>query len=198
MPLAKPSTPENDYVSDGKGGKRLRRADRISSARKPMGTPRLEFDEDIANIILERIISGTPLTKVCKQPGIPKYIVVMRWAEERPDFGNALDRARTLAADAYASDALAIADESANAEDHVEIGSARIRTDVRLRLAGALNRKYSDKRNVEISGQVQVQVNDTARLKALQHVLMRQKMIDGQTDAVQLIEASNLAKQAVE
>lgn len=102
-------------------------------------------------VILDRVCAGlaagTPLTVICRQPGMPSTVTVWRWAQEAPEVAKAIARARDDGYDAIALEALQIAD----------VGSGdslrdRLRVDTRLKLLAKWSPRYADRSQHEISG----------------------------------------------
>ena len=58
-----------------------------------------KFTPELTEAICHRIAEGEPLTKICKDDGMPHYITVLRWRHEHEEFRNDYARAREDAAD---------------------------------------------------------------------------------------------------
>ena len=61
----------------------------------------LEFTQEIADIICERLASGEPLTDICKDDDMPSYVTVYKWVKVVPTFANEYAHARKLQADTF-------------------------------------------------------------------------------------------------
>jgi transposase-like protein len=58
-----------------------------------------KFSRPLADLIVQDIIEGTGITKACKKYDIT-YPTLMRWAEQYPEFGKELEKAKKYRADA--------------------------------------------------------------------------------------------------
>jgi len=86
-----------------------------------MGRPS-KYSEELTTTICNRIAQGESLVDICKTPGIPHYITVIRWLaeEDKRTFATKYARAREAQADVMDAQILRIAEqctpESANAD----------------------------------------------------------------------------------
>ena len=69
----------------------------------------LEFTQEIADIICERLASGEPLTDICKDDSMPSTVTVYKWVQLVPTFASAYARARELQADTFFDDIVHVA-----------------------------------------------------------------------------------------
>jgi hypothetical protein len=107
---------------------------------KQIGRPSL-YSEDLTDRILERLIAGESLRKVCGDEEMPDAATVFRWLEADPAFASRYARARQIQADVAFDQLQEIADEG-NAEDTAR---AKLRVDtLKWRLAKLLPKKYGD------------------------------------------------------
>lgn len=58
-----------------------------------------KFSRPLADLIVQEIIEGMGITKACQKYEVP-YNTLMRWSEDFPEFGKALDKAKRYRADA--------------------------------------------------------------------------------------------------
>jgi hypothetical protein len=106
----------------------------------PAGRP-TSYNEEIAEVILDRLAEGTPLKKLCDEEGMPCYMSVLRWQRKFPEFSDLVARAKIDGTHALADECLEIADEKT-----ADPADRRVRIDTRLRLIGKWNsRVYGDK-----------------------------------------------------
>jgi hypothetical protein len=122
----------------------------------PAGRPPRQFDQEIADEILEAISSGTGLVTFLKsREDLPSYPTVMRWIRGNPEFAASYAQAREDMADA---DADKIADVAqAVLEGGLDPNAARVAIDAYKWSAGKRRpKRYGEKLEVETTGTVQV------------------------------------------
>lgn len=128
------------------------------------------YTQQIADEICERIAQGEPLRQICRDEHMPGWVTVYEWLKKYDDFAERFARARDLGYDAIAEETLDIADEGTNDwmeklgadgqpvgwqlnGEHVQRSKLRIETRLKL-LAKWSPKKYGDKQQVEMSGQL--------------------------------------------
>jgi len=95
--------------------------------------------------------AGTGMHVICTFPDMPGETTVYRWLESNIVFREKYTRARERAADRFASDVIAIADQTEDTIRSVE--KARLRIDARKWAAGKFApKKYADRMNTELTG----------------------------------------------
>jgi hypothetical protein len=98
---------------------------------------------ELAIRICTRMAEGLPLTKVCRQAGMPSLTTVYAWRARHSEFDTMLRRARGDLADTLFAQAIEIADEKC--VDGVAVQRNRLRVDARKWAAGKMNpRLYGD------------------------------------------------------
>lgn len=101
----------------------------------------LEFNEDVADAICERLADGESLRSICRDDDMPSKSTVFKWLGLIPAFADQYARARETQADSLADDIVDIADNKT-----LEPNDKRVRIDARKWLAGKLRPKaYGDK-----------------------------------------------------
>jgi hypothetical protein len=115
----------------------------------------LEYTQEIADAICERLIEGQSLRTICLDVSMPSAATVCKWLGRVPDFAEQYARAREAQADTLADEILDIADDGSNDwierdgkieynGDHVQ--RSRLRVDSRKWIASKLKaKKYGDK-----------------------------------------------------
>lgn len=101
--------------------------------------------------VWQELTKGITTTAVCKMMGVSPgafYRWVERGGEARQQ---SYARAKAAAAHALVEDSLAIADETQYAESNVQVASAKLRTDVRWRIAQAWNKEAYGQQQAEIN-----------------------------------------------
>lgn len=127
-----------------------------------MGRPS-EYTDDIGAAICARLAGGEPLTKICRDDGMPNPATVYRWLIAFPTFSEMYTRAREDQADTLADEIVAIADDGQNDTyvngDGVEvtnqdvIARSKLRVEARKWVAAKLKpRKYGDAMKLEGAG----------------------------------------------
>jgi hypothetical protein len=85
------------------------------------GTPKAEkakrgrpskFTQEIADEIARRLCEGEPLAAICRDPKMPGVTTVWEWQKGKPEFSEAIARAREVGFDVIATECLEIADDS--------------------------------------------------------------------------------------
>lgn len=139
-----------------------------------MGRPS-SYSEEIAGKILERLCSGEPLTKICRDEGMPCAATVFNWEKSQEGFLEKVTRARESAADYMSHEILEIAEETPTCTvsgenwtrtqvDPAGIQRNKLRIDTRIKLMQMLKRKtYGDKIDLNASIKVsRIVVHDDA------------------------------------
>ena len=78
------------------------------TAKRPR-KPRVVFTPKLGEAICARIAAGETWSKMCGTRGMPSYATLYQWRDQHPDFRAALARAKDMAADARADEALEVA-----------------------------------------------------------------------------------------
>lgn len=65
----------------------------MNRVARAAGRPSI-FTDEIADQILERLAAGESLVAICADEGLPSVRTVLRWADEREEFGTEYARAR--------------------------------------------------------------------------------------------------------
>ena len=117
-------------------------------SKKPTGRPSL-YSEELADIILTKLIEGESLRKICLNENMPHVSTVLRWLckKEHESFRDQYARAREMQADTLADEIIYIADKADKDNAHAQ----RVKVDARKWVASKLKpKKYSDKLNVGV------------------------------------------------
>lgn len=121
-----------------------------------------DYNEEIADLICERIALGESVRKICSSDDTPSMSTVFKWLNEHKEFSEQYARAREEQAESLADEIVSIADESeldvkANGDvvfDATAVARNRLRIDARKWVASKLKpKKYGDKLDVEHSGE---------------------------------------------
>ncbi len=125
------------------------------------GRPPMEFDQDIADTICERLADGESLRTICADEAMPGRTTIFKWLGQFDAFANQYARAREAQADALFDDIIEIADDGTNdwmerknadgesigwAENGEALRRSVLRVDARKWIAGKLGpKKYGEK-----------------------------------------------------
>lgn len=117
------------------------------------------YSDAMADAILTRLADGEPLTRICKDPGMPGLTTVYRWLESDESFRNKYTRAREEQADTLADEIVRIADEAPPHDgetgkiDSAWVAWQRNRVEARKWTASKLKpKKYGDRLTNEHTG----------------------------------------------
>lgn len=134
-------------------------ADRAAGGYTEPGKRPLEFNQQTADAICERIADGESLRSICEDENMPSRSTVFKWLSRIEAFADQYTHAREAQADAIFDDILNIADDARNdwMERHGEDGigwkengealrRSVLRIDARKWMAGKLRpKKYGEK-----------------------------------------------------
>jgi hypothetical protein len=127
----------------------------------------VEFSQETADTICERIANGESLRSICANDDMPSQVSVFRWLAAREEFCKQYALAREAQADALFDEMLDIADDGRNdwmatKDDEGETGwransehiqRSKLRLDARKWMASKLQpKKYGDKITQELTG----------------------------------------------
>ncbi len=116
------------------------------------------FSKAICDVLCQRVANGENLVKILKEPGMPTYSQVKRWARQNPEFDLSMETAHKDAADYLADRAMEVAEKAY--EDNVgasQMVKVAHLTDV-IKWRAQINnpKKYSP--NMKITGDVNIPV----------------------------------------
>ncbi len=147
------------------------------SARVPLLPGTRIFTPALFTLVCDRISKGESLRSVCRDPEMPAKSTVLRWLREMPDLRDQYAAARDDLMEYWASDIIEIADDGSldtmkglnkygdevMVPNHANVQRDRLRIDARKWLLSKLApRKYGDRLDVEVSGQIEHRVDITA------------------------------------
>ena len=123
----------------------------------PAGRPSI-YTPELATEILTQYSSGKSLRKICEQEGMPDRVTLWRWRIENAEFASAFARAREANAETIEDEIEAI--ETKVLDDKVNPQAANVvLSSMRWRARVLHPKRYSDKAEVEHSGNVGLTVN---------------------------------------
>lgn len=151
------------------------------TSRPKLGRPTKMTDKTKTRILSE-LRDGKVLRDICNAPDLPDRITVYDRMKADPVFRAEVLRARQDGADALVETALVIADEVAPVTGEVQ--RARLRADVRMKMAAAFNQQvYGNRPNIVVqTEQPRIEFKlDPDKLAALAEA-MRKMLVDGPID----------------
>ena len=120
----------------------------------PVGRP-TDYSPELINEICDRIATGEPLVRICREESMPNVVTVYRWLNKYPEFSNLYAKAKDASADTLAEEIQDIADQmpmertdgNGNTQfDGAYIQWMKLRVDARKWVASKLKpRKYGDR-----------------------------------------------------
>ncbi len=115
----------------------------------------ITFSEEHKDRVLTGIASGKTLSALCREPGMPSRLTIVRWRKQDPDFAAEYDEARRIGAEALADEIIDIGEQTPDrVNGRVDAGFVawqKLRTDLRLKTIAHLDpSRYGDKQQVSI------------------------------------------------
>ena len=187
-------------VTDEKVAAAAGHAEGEKPGKHPGGRP-TDYDNEVAEVICSRLAIGESLRTICSEDGLPDKSTVFRWLAAHPEFRDQYASARATQADALFDEILDIADDGSNdwmqrknadgenigwTENGEALRRSALRVDARKWIVSKLlPKKYGDKQQVELSGEVKQTFDASALGKLteaeLEHLrALTSKMVDGE------------------
>ena len=137
----------------------------------PKTYSKAEREMAIAKVI-EGLSKGTPLTIICREPGMPTDWTIRQWADADPELANDIARARETGFDAIAVEALGIIDqepemaltEGGSRRDAGYVAWQKARVETRLKLLAKWDpKRYGDRTTIggDPENPLTIQINGT-------------------------------------
>jgi hypothetical protein len=147
---------------------------------KTMGRPSIYSDE-LADKICDEVMEGKSLVTICREPGMPHRLTVLRWLtdEKHQYFCDSYARAKEIQADKFAEEIIDIADNVELGETVTEKPTGterkfgdmtehrRLKIDARKWYAAKLSAKYREKAGVDVTNSDGSLTDDTTRAARL-------------------------------
>lgn len=121
----------------------------------PAGYKPLVFSPILSDQIIEEIENGMTLSKVLKRPGMPRMSTILLWAENNPEFGSRLERARKTQSVVLYDKVMEIAERAEAGLTKAEIDSLKLASDIfKWGAEKADQERYGSKKSIQDSGVV--------------------------------------------
>ena len=111
---------------------------------KTIMTKEIVLTTGLKNKLLKSVMSGTPLSKVCKDENMPSLSKVYSWIAKHPDFAKDLVQARRCGAQSYIDQAI----EALQTADNKNIHVVREQASMARWMASRLLPIYGDKQQI--------------------------------------------------
>ena len=107
-------------------------------------TKELALTTEIENNIIDQLMSGTPLSRICRNKEMPSLSKVYNWIKENKEFSKNLIQARRIGAQSYIDQAL----EALETADNKNIMVIREKAQMARWMASKLIPIYGDKQQI--------------------------------------------------
>ena len=107
-------------------------------------TKEIQLTTTLKHKLLKSVMSGTPLSKVCKDEDMPSLSKVYSWIAKHQDFAKDLVQARRCGAQSYIDQAIEALDTADNSNIHV----VREKANMARWMASKLIPVYGDKQQI--------------------------------------------------
>ena len=111
---------------------------------KTIMTKEIQLTTTLKHKLLKSVMSGTPLSKVCKDDDMPSLSKVYSWIAKHQDFAKDLVQARRCGAQSYIDQAIEALDTADNSNIHV----VREKANMARWMASKLIPVYGDKQQI--------------------------------------------------
>ena len=85
-----------------------------------------DYNDQIADVICERIADGESLRAICACEGMPSKATVFRWLGKHKEFHDQYARARDEQAESFADELVSISDEQETMVKDADGGTTRV------------------------------------------------------------------------
>jgi hypothetical protein len=125
-----------------------------------LGTKGMPFSNELAGIVIDRIINGESLTNIARDPQMPSYSILSRWRLQNQDFADAITEAYGIRAERHLDYAMDIAMDTYD-ENNI-VGSQKLKIEQLKTQASFDNQRFNNKiSNSKIADNANIQINIT-------------------------------------
>ena len=118
-------------------------------------TKELALTTEIENNIIDQLMSGTPLSRICRNKEMPSLTKVYNWIKENKEFSKNLIQARRIGAQSYIDQAL----EALETADNKNIMVIREKAQMARWMASKLIPIYGDKQQIIQDTKIEISWN---------------------------------------
>ena len=118
-------------------------------------TKELALTTEIENNIIDQLMSGTPLSRICRNKEMPSLSKVYNWIKENKEFSKNLIQARRIGAQSYIDQAL----EALDTADNKNIMVIREKAQMARWMASKLIPIYGDKQQIIQDTKIEISWN---------------------------------------
>ena len=119
-------------------------------------TKELALTTEIENNIIDQLMSGTPLSRICRNKEMPSLTKVYNWIKENKEFSKNLIQARRIGAQSYIDQAL----EALETADNKNIMVIREKAQMARWMASKLIPIYGDKQQIIQDTKIEISWNN--------------------------------------
>lgn len=118
-------------------------------------TKEIQLTTSLRNKLLNQLMTGVPLSKLCKEQDMPSLSKVYSWIAKHPDFAKDLVQARRCGAQSYIDQAI----EALNTADNTNIHVVREKASMARWMASKLIPIYGDKQQIVQDTKIEITWN---------------------------------------
>ena len=118
-------------------------------------TKEIQLTTSLRNKLLNQLMTGVPLSKLCKEQDMPSLSKVYSWIAKHPDFAKDLVQARRCGAQSYIDKAIEALDTADNTNIHV----VREKASMARWMASKLIPIYGDKHQIVQDTRIEISWN---------------------------------------
>lgn len=116
----------------------------------------VSFSLDIVSLLLERIVNGEAITRICRDPSMPRYSQLVRWMRVHPWIKEAIEEARVARAEHHRDRVLEEAEYAESTKDPIE--ATKIKIEANKWAAGVDDARYKGNAKIEANISVPTQI----------------------------------------
>jgi hypothetical protein len=114
------------------------------------------YSLETVSVLLERIVEGESITKICRSPTMPKYSQLVRWMRVHPWIKEAIEEARIARAEHHRDKVLEEAEYAESTRDPLE--ATKLKIEANKWAAGVDDARYKSNAKIEANISVPTQI----------------------------------------
>lgn len=119
-------------------------------------TSNVPYTVDVVSQLLERMVEGEGITKICRDPTMPKYSQLVRWMRVYPWIKEAIEEARVARAEYHRDRVMEEAEYAESSKDPIE--AAKVKIEANKWAAGVDDARYKGNAKIEANISVPTQI----------------------------------------